>query len=70
MITLELIRPQDENQYHLFAVPLSRVSFESIRLTLETRIRDANMNIEGHPLMKYFNEKDVRTPKVSSNKLI
>ena len=56
--TLELIRPQDENRkYHPFAVPLSRVSFESIRLTLETRIRDANMTIEGHPLMKFFNEK-------------
>ena len=54
--TLELIRPRDENKYHPFAVPLSRVSFESIRLTLETRIRDANMNIEGHPLMKYFKE--------------
>ena len=55
--TLELIRPQDENQYHPFAVPLSRASFESIRLTLETGIRDANMNIEGYPLMKYFTEK-------------
>nr|XP_022342853.1 uncharacterized protein LOC111136344 isoform X2 [Crassostrea virginica] len=59
--TLELIRPQDEyKKYNSFAVPLSRVSFESIRLTLETRISDANMNTEGHPLMKYFNKKDVR----------
>ena len=56
--TLELIRTQDENRKnHPFAVPLSRVSFESIRLTLETRISKANMNMEGHPLMKYFNEK-------------
>ncbi|XP_078338928.1 uncharacterized protein LOC111136345 [Crassostrea virginica] len=55
--TLELIRPQDENQYHPFAVPISRVSFESIRLTLEPRISKANMNMEGHSLMKYFNEK-------------
>ena len=56
--TLELIRPEDENRKpHPFAIPLSRVSFKSIRLTLETRIREANMNMEGHPLMNYFHEK-------------
>ena len=56
--TLELIRPEDENRKpHPFAIPLSRVSFKSIRLTLETRIRKANMNMEGHPLMNYFHEK-------------
>ena len=54
--TLEIIRPQDENQYHPFALPISRLSFESIRLTLETSIRYTKMNLQGHPLMKYFKE--------------
>lgn len=66
--TLELIRPQDENRYHPFAVPLSTVSFESIRVHLETSIGDVKMNIEMHPLMKYFFKKQkLETQEESTN---